>query len=139
MNYKELNNDHKRKMQEICNHQEHFEWEDSNLIDYLKGNLPNLRNTSYDLEVAKLFKTLSQKYREYTFFDSNPKVFISEISSIIDTIRDYDQYWYGVSIYDIENTMNLHKGCLISGEGGIGKSYFIKCLEEELEKLRKNH
>lgn len=39
----------------------------------------------------------------------------------------------------VEETIRLHTGCLISGEGGIGKSYFIKCLEEEFKTIGKKH
>lgn len=35
--------------------------------------------------------------------------------------------------------MSLHSFCLISGEGGIGKSYFIKCFEEQLEQNNIEH
>lgn len=41
--------------------------------------------------------------------------------------------------YEIESYMKLHKFCLISGEGGIGKSYFIKCFEEQLEQRNIAH
>ena len=37
-----------------------------------------------------------------------------------------------MSPYEIESYMKLHSFCLISGEGGIGKSFFIKCFEEKL-------
>lgn len=35
--------------------------------------------------------------------------------------------------------MRRHKACVMSGEGGIGKSYFLKCLEETLEKEGTKH
>lgn len=38
-----------------------------------------------------------------------------------------------MNLYEIEECVHLHEFCLISGEGGIGKSYFIKCFEERLE------
>lgn len=52
MGYTELNSLHKRKMGALCGNQEHFEWEDTNLITLLKGNLPELRNTSNNTEVS---------------------------------------------------------------------------------------
>ena len=33
----------------------------------------------------------------------------------------------------------MHKFCLVSGEGGIGKSYFVKSLEEELTEKQIKH
>ena len=47
--------------------------------------------------------------------------------------------WCGLSLYEIETYVKLHSFCLISGEGGIGKSYFIKCFEEQLEQKNIEH
>jgi hypothetical protein len=47
MNYIELNSIHKQKINALCaNNPEHFEWEDTSFMDYLKCGLPRLRNTS---------------------------------------------------------------------------------------------
>lgn len=139
MNYIELNLIHKQKMDTLCNNPEHFEWEDTTFMDYLKGSLPRLRNTSSNSAITGLFHSLTKKYSSYSFYDSEPIAFISEIEKIIDEIRKIEPYWSGVFIPRVEETIRLHKGCLISGEGGIGKSYFIKCLEEEFKTIEKKH
>lgn len=139
MNYIELNLIHKQKMDTLCNNPEHFEWEDTTFMDYLKGSLPRLRNTSSNSAITGLFHSLTKKYSSYSFYDSEPIAFISEIEKIIDEIRKIEPYWSGVFIPRVEETIRLHKGCLISGEGGIGKSYFIKCLEEEFKTIGKKH
>lgn len=139
MNYLELNAIHSQRMASICNNPEHFEWEDSSLIGYLKGGLPRVYNISNHSEVTRLYQILMKKYKSYSFFDSEPQKFISEIRRIVDEIRKIEPYWYGLLISNVEDTLKLHKGCLISGEGGIGKSYFIKCLEEELQNMGKKH
>lgn len=139
MGYTELNSLHKRKMGALCGNQEHFEWEDTNLITLLKGNLPELRNISNNAEVTKLFIKLKKEYDNYYFFGTNTQKFISNIKKVIEEIREIEPYWFGISIESVEDAMNLHKGCLISGEGGIGKSYFVKCLEDELTSIGKKH
>ena len=139
MNYIELNLIHKQKMDTLCNNPEHFEWEDTTFMDYLKGGLPRLRNTSSNSAITDLFHSLTKKYSSYSFYNSDPIAFISEIEKNIDEIRKIEPYWSGVFIPRVEETIRLHKGCLISGEGGIGKSYFIKCLEEELKTIGKKH
>ena len=126
-------------MDTLCNNPEHFEWEDTTFMDYLKGSLPRLRNTSSNSAITGLFHSLTKKYSSYSFYDSEPIAFISEIEKIIDEIRKIEPYWSGVFIPRVEETIRLHKGCLISGEGGIGKSYFIKCLEEEFKTIEKKH
>ena len=139
MNYIDLNLIHKQKMDTLCNNPEHFEWEDTTFMNYLKGGLPRLRNTSSNSAITDLFHSLTQKYSGYSFYDSDPIAFISEIEKIIDEIRKIEPYWSGVFIPRVEETIRLHKGCLISGEGGIGKSYFIKCLAEEFKTTGKKH
>ena len=62
-----------------------------------------------------------------------------EIKKIVTEIREIEPYWSGVNVPYVADTINLHKSCLISGEGGIGKSYFIMCLEDELEKKGVKH
>ena len=61
------------------------------------------------------------------------------MSDIVDDIRKIEPYWGGIFVSSVEETLKLQKGCLISGEGGIGKSYFIKCFEEELKSMNKKH
>ena len=39
----------------------------------------------------------------------------------------------------MEESIRQQECCLISGEGGIGKSYFIMCLEEEFERRNISH
>lgn len=60
MNYIELNLIHKQKMDTLCNNPEHFEWEDTTFMDYLKGSLPRLRNTSSNSAITGLFHSLTK-------------------------------------------------------------------------------
>jgi hypothetical protein len=125
MNYIDLNLIHKEKMFSICQNTAHFEWEDTRFINLLKGELPEIRNPSNNSDVSGLYHKLYKKYTEYNFLNTNTDEFINEIKNIIAEIRTIEPYWSGVNIPYITDTINLHKSCLISGEGGIGKSYFI--------------
>ena len=69
----------------------------------------------------------------YNVFFSDKKDFISKISNQIENIRMKKSSWYGLNLYEIEECIRQHKFCLISGEGGIGKSFFIKSFEEQLD------
>ena len=62
MNYIKMNAMHKKFMYSLCNNEEDFKWEDTDLIDFLKGKLPLLRNTSSDPQVAKLYNVLIKEY-----------------------------------------------------------------------------
>ena len=49
--------------------------------------------------------------------------------NLINEIKEIMPYWHDLSVTAVERCFKIHKCCLISGEGGIGKSYFIKCVE----------
>ena len=48
MDYSTLNEINKGKMRGTCNNDEHFEWEDSEFLEIMKGRLPKTRNYSYN-------------------------------------------------------------------------------------------
>ncbi len=94
MDYIELNNIHRAKMKGTCHNTEHFEWEDSNFIDYLKGGLPRLYNVSSDSKIKDLVSTLRKNYESYSFFNSDSHAFIEEIGQNIEDIRKVEPYWH---------------------------------------------
>ena len=131
MNHVELNEFNKSKMKSSLNDDiPHMDWVDDQIMDLLYGNLPNIRKTKEDTTecVGKLRITMSK----YDSFMTNKQEFINEISKLINEIYKVNNTWYGISKEDIEETILLHRFCLINGEGGIGKSYFIFHLEEKL-------
>ena len=133
MEYRVLNKMQKNRMKQISVHNYDMEWENPEFINYLMGELPQIREFEIDdmtkSEITRLKKLLST----YNAFFSENDAFLEKIENQISIIQSLKKSWYGVSLYEIENCMKLHKFCLISGEGGIGKSYFIKCFEERLE------
>lgn len=134
MNYIKLNLENKQKMQATCQNPEKFEWEDTNIIELLKGKLPSIRNTSNKAIVKPLYYEILKEYNSYNFYSTNHNEFIAKLKGLVSGIRKHEPYWSGLNIYSVEETIKLHKFCLVYGEGGIGKSYFVKCLEEELSK-----
>lgn len=139
MEYKLLNLRNRKKMNGICKSEIEMEWEDSELIEILLGKLPKVRRTRDDEKVTKQINALENMLRNYDVFSTNKEQFIKEISQIVLEIRDVCPYWYGIDTFEIQRRMDMQKFCLISGEGGIGKSYFVKCLEEELERKNIEH
>lgn len=139
MGNKELNKIHKDRMKGTCNEVVQFDWQDGELMGFLLGGLPSIRKDS-SMEKArdKCFR-LEKTYRTYSFFSSEKEKFLSDIRELVTDIKLDIPYWYGLNFALLENVLNMHKCCLISGEGGIGKSYFIKCFEQELEKRNIKH
>lgn len=139
MHYKELNKIQKNRMQQISAHSYTMEWENPEFMDCLMGELPQIRSSQKDDEIANEISKLEKVLSTYNSFLSNRESFLEEIKSIIVAIQNRKESWYGLNLYEIERYLKIHRFCLISGEGGIGKSYFIKCFEEQLEQNNIEH
>lgn len=139
MNYIELNKEQKLSMRGICQNTEEFDWEDQHILNVLAGDLSKLRMHSENREVQVLMHEIEKLYETYSFFNTDKDLFISNIDLLVEKIRAIDPFWMGIYVSSIKEEMDLQKACLIYGEGGIGKSYFIKCLEDELDRRRTKH
>ena len=139
MDYRVLNKNQKDRMNAISNPAYVMEWENPEFMDYLMGELPKIRGYQKDKEAEHEISSLEKVLATYDAFFSEKSAFIEEIAKKISDIRNLKGSWHGLSLYEIETYMSLHRFCLISGEGGIGKSYFIKCFEEQLEQNNIEH
>lgn len=139
MNYIDLNKHNRNKAKGCYRSESHFEWEDKEFMQILKGKIPDLRYNTGNNEADKCCFRLSQKLKEYDFYNTDHTDFIAEIQDIITSIRSIVPYWSEFDVVYLDDILKHQKFCLISGEGGIGKSYFIKCLEEELEAANIKH
>ena len=133
MNYSALNNDQRQKMKQIINNEITMDWKDPDFFDTLLGKLPSVRHYQKEDEIQTELVTLNKLLSRYDSFCSNRENFIKKLKNIIAAIQNKKNNWYGLNIYEVEECVQQQEFCLISGEGGIGKSYFIKCLEEEFE------
>ena len=139
MDYRVLNKNQKDRMNAISNPAYVMEWENPEFMDYLMGELPKIRRYQKDKEAEHEISSLEKVLATYDAFFSEKSAFIEEIAKKISDIQNLKGSWHGLSLYEIETYMSLHSFCLISGEGGIGKSYFIKCFEEQLEQNNIEH
>lgn len=139
MNYKELNKNQKDRMKQISDHSYTMEWENPEFMDYLLGGLPRIRKTQYDKYVTGELNKLERAMSTYDSFLSDMEKFLKEIENIIALIQKKHDSWYGLNTYELGIYLRIQRFCLISGEGGIGKSYFVKCFEEQLEQKNIEH
>ena len=124
----------------LQNNENHFEWEDSKLIDYLAGDLPKIRDYyDKDKKIETELKELKKIYSSYDCYKTNGNKFVQDIKEIITQINTKVNNWYGIDIANVEYYMKLQHSCLLFGEGGIGKSYFIFKLEEALSNKNIKH
>ena len=136
---KELNKIHRDKMKGTCSETVQFDWQDGEFMDFLLGGLPIIHKEGLRDKAQDKYYRLEKTYRTYSFFSTDKEKFFSDIKALVNDVKSDVPYWYGLNLASVEDTLNMHKCCLISGEGGIGKSYFIKCFEQELEKRGIKH
>lgn len=139
MNYRELNEYHRNKMNSIRDIHYKMEWKEPEFMGYLLGGFPKFRKPNNDRDLYKKSNELEKTLLEYNAFLSNKKLFLEKVSEILNQIKQKSINWYGISIHQIEACVRMHSFCVISGEGGVGKSYFIKCFENELERKKIKH
>jgi len=135
----ELNKYHRGRMKGTCSEAVQFDWQDGEFMDFLLGGLPVIRKESLRDKAQDKYHRLEKAYRTYSFFSTDKEKFFSDIKELVNDVKQDVPYWYGLNPTAVEDVLNMHKCCLISGEGGIGKSYFIKCFEQELEKRGTKH
>lgn len=139
MDYRELNRLQRSQMDLILNPNHVMEWEDPGFMDILMGKLPAIRHIwneeSVTVEILKLEKLLDS----YNAFTTDKEVFLQNVRKRIADIYTKNSRWFGISENEIENCIHHHEFCLISGEGGIGKSFFIRKLEGNLEAAKIPH
>ena len=133
MNYRALNDLQRKRLLTISKNDFSMEWENPDFFDILIGKLPTIHHYQTESEIQKELNELYKCYSKFDFFKTDRVKFIQEIRTLIENIYDKNPNWYGLDLYNVEESIRQQEFCLISGEGGIGKSYFIKCLEEEFE------
>lgn len=133
MDYKSLNENQRKRMMQISKSDFPMKWENPDFFDVLIGKLPSIHYYARENNIQKELADLKNYYAQYNYFTSDRSQFIQKIKELIGKIHIKDLYWYGLDYYAVEECIRQQEFCLISGEGGIGKSYFIKCLEEKFE------
>lgn len=139
MDYRSLNDIQRKRMVQISNNDFEMEWENPNFFDTLIGKIPVIHHYQNEDDIRKELVSLEQFYSQFDFFKVDRIDFIEKIKAIVSDIQVKKESWYGLDTYDLEECIQQQEFCLISGEGGIGKSYFIKCLEEEFERKKIPH
>ena len=127
-----LNRDH---MRGCINNDYEMQWNDSELMDLLLGHLPKIKNTVHDNAVLPEIHTLKKllDLYKYTNDPSKAKEYEEKVEEAVKSIRAKQERWYGFNMESFRHFMELQPFCVISGYGGIGKSYFVFQMEKQLE------
>lgn len=139
MDYRELNKLQRNQMDRILNHDYIMEWEDPGFMNTLMGRLPDIEYTGREKYAIQEIAELRKLLVSYNAFTVDKEAFLQDVRKLLSVICAKEKYWFGINEYEVEECMNRHEFCLISGEGGIGKSFFIRKFEGELELAKINH
>lgn len=139
MNYKDLNKNQKDRMKQIMTNSYIMEWENPEFMDCLLGGLPRIRKTRDDKIIADELIKLESEMSAYDSLLSDKERFFKNIEKIIMLIKEKNSSWFGLGTDELKRYLKIHRFCMIIGEGGIGKSYFLKCFEEQLEQKNIEH
>lgn len=139
MDYRQLNQLQQKKMDNVLDPDYVMEWEDSKFMDILMGNLPEIRHMREEKNAASEISALEKLFASYNAFTTDKESFLNDVRALITSICAKEKYWFGINEYEVEECMRRHEFCLISGEGGIGKSFFIRKFEDELESAKIQH
>lgn len=146
MEYIKLNNKNKINMRSEINSNFNFEWEDSSLINDIIKKIEHIYPTSSDpkkiQDDEKELRPINDLFNKLYDRKITNKEFLKELKINLDRINDefpdlkYN-YKYKYDIYD--SIIKKSHRLLINGYAGIGKSYFVYKLEEELDKIKIKH
>ena len=145
MDYSELNDAQKGKMSSVlrgdASRVERMEWEDTDLLEILSGHFPKLRVPYYFADkleepdkniLTDVVSRVQRLISGFSYFETDANSFISELQEANRKFEEHHSRWPGIDVYAYEYWMKLMKQCLILGEGGIGKTYFVHELENVL-------
>ena len=139
MYYVNLNLENRYRMNGICNNDYQMEWEDSEFMEILLGKLPEVRRYQNETEFSKEIIELKEMYNKYDYMKTDKQDFLEKLQVKVDNIQKKNKYWNGLNVWYVQECLERQKFCLVSGNGGIGKSFFVKCLEERLDEENIEH
>lgn len=143
MEYKKLNAENKTRMKQEINSDLEFEWEDRKLLDILLMQFERLNNYAGDpKDLEEFIRPINSCINDFNRRKIKYTEFLSKMKKMLKKTKDkYPDYSYRF-VYDYEyyrDNISLGNRVLINGEAGIGKSYYLFQLEEELEKSKAFH
>ena len=133
MDYHQLNQLQREQIDRLLDPDYVMKWEDPGFMDIIMGKLPTIRYSAKEKNAEKEIFDLRSLLTSYNAFTADKDQFLRAVHSKIASIHAKEKYWFGANEYEIEECVRRHEFCLISGEGGIGKSFFIRTFEDNLE------
>lgn len=141
-----INYDNRIKMKSEIRTDLNFKWQDNNLMQILLKKFKNVYHYQNDPErflkkkdcldeLNKIINKFNKKDISEDVFKRNLEKELKNIIEEFPEVSFRNEYNYDDYIYKLALANRL----LIYGDGGIGKSYFIYKLEEELEKTNIKH
>lgn len=123
-----------------------FKWEDEDIMDVLLKRFKDIHPYANDpkefIDNKEYLKNINDIIRKMNRKEIKEDVFIANIERELKLILEKFEVLKYYNRYDIEyykKNLSMANRLLINGDGGIGKSYFLFKLEEQLERLSIGH
>ena len=118
-----------------------YEWASNDLDAYCIAELPLIRLSYYHIEKEKiktrlsdLIQKVNNKIGTYNKCKNNVEELIIEIDILADYIRSISKDFYlrDYEVNEIRKIVTMNRNLLISGPGGIGKSFYLYEIAEKI-------
>ena len=132
MIYKELNKQHQTKVHGVIEHvsQEDFKWEEDDLDQIVLGVFDSQLDRSYYTDDAKaVLYEINKLINDFNNRIIQQEEFFVNISEIINKSQHIKPH---VSTQYYKTKLDEQKACIISAPGGMGKTHYVKYIEEKL-------
>lgn len=123
-----------------------FKWEDKGIMDILLKRFDDIHPYANDpqefIDHQEYLKEINENIRKMNRREINEDIFIANMEKEFKLILKRFEVLKYYNKYDIEyykKNLSMANRLLIDGDGGIGKSYFLFKLEEQLERLSIGH
>ncbi len=134
MYYEELNYEHKKFINQNIKKEIEFDWIDKEIMDTIVKLFRPLY--SIDDKDSAVVQNFNSNFNKLYQRKITSKTFLKNIKELCITANSF-QRRYDYKNYEKRISMSHH--LLISGEGGIGKTFFLYKLEKKLEEGNINH
>lgn len=139
MNFKILNKQHIVKINgtiELLG-QADFKWEDDDLDNIVLGSFNSQPDRSYYSKDAKsILREINKNIYDYNGRKLQVDEFAVKIKDLISKDRSIQTY---IPSHYYETQIKKQKSCVIVGPGGMGKSHYVKYIEEKLSNKKIAH
>ena len=142
-----FNNNQLKLMKGTIHDNDNFVWEDANVFNILKSEIPKLGLSGYEInddlykksikELAQLIESFNNRDINYKDYKDKEYSILINLTKVLNNKEINKPHIYLEKYYDystIDDILKFSRRLFIKGDGGIGKSFLLYKFVEELKK-----